>query len=691
MKILLITVRITLTFFIGNVNAQNPDSGSTELKVLARTSADSIVLRWAPMQTSAWLQGNKFGYTIERYVLVRNNRVLTRPEKKVLTTNPIRPLALDSWEPLVKQNKYAAIAAQSLYGSSFQLTTQGTDVFQILNKVKENEQRFSFALFSADMSAPVSIAMGLRFTDKDVKKGEKYLYRINCIPFESGYDTLKGSIFTELEKYELPKPIDFSGEFKGNLVSLTWDQSHHSGIYSAYSVERSADGKNFKPISEEPLVTLSPGKTETRYQYASDSLPDLTNEYQYRVRGFTPFGELGPPTDVVKGKGSIQVEGVPHIEDGRSENNRTINIRWDFPTEFNKGIKGFNLQRSKTPKNLITINKTLIASDQRVYEDVSPQQTNYYQVVAIGLNDQEFQSPVYYAQLIDSFPPSPPRDLKGTVNEQGLVKLSWAPNTESDIYGYRIYKGNYRNEEFSQITREPIAQTTYSDSVPLKTLNRQVHYQLMAIDRNQNYSGLSEVLTLELPDKVKPVSPVFLPVTSSRDGITLQWLPSSSDDVVQYDVYRKDGSQWMKISSVVHSTDSLFQFIDKESLEGTRFPFTVIAVDRSGLESEPASPISAAKIINPIKPPVTILEIEVDRNKKKVVLRWSYNQQGVDRYHVYRAKEGERLKLYSTILSPNTAFEDKYVTMNSNYTYRILASFGSGAKSELSEEIKVKY
>src|SRR6478735_5835347 len=109
MKRLLITIWIASTFFVKYTNAQNPGPGKTELKVLARTSIDSIVLRWAPMQTSAWLQGNKFGYTIERYVLVRNNKVLALPEKKVLTANPIKPLLLDSWEPLVKQNKYAAI------------------------------------------------------------------------------------------------------------------------------------------------------------------------------------------------------------------------------------------------------------------------------------------------------------------------------------------------------------------------------------------------------------------------------------------------------------------------------------------------------------------------------------------------------------------------------------------------------
>ena len=81
----------------------------------------------------------------------------------------------------------------------------------------------------------------------------------------------------------------------------------------------------------------------------------------------------------------------------------------------------------------------------------------------------------------------------------------------------------------------------------------------------------------------------------------------------------------------------------------------------------------------------------MDRTNKKVVLRWSYTQPGVERYQVYRAKEGEPLTLYSTVAGSNLVFEDKRLVMNSNYTYCLVALFASGAKSEFSKEVKVKY
>ena len=187
------------------------------------------------------------------------------------------------------------------------------------------------------------------------------------------------------------------------------------------------------------------------------------------------------------------------------------------------------------------------------------------------------------------------------------------------------------------------------------------------------------------------MSPIFLPTTSSRDGVTLEWLPSSSDDVSHYDVYRKEGPQWKKIAFVNHTSDSIFRFEDKQCSEGRSYAFTVIAVDRSGLESDPASPVSGGKTTSPVKPPVSMQEPEVDRTNKKVVLRWSYDPQGVERYQVYRAKDGDPLTLYSTVVGSNLVFEDTRLVMNSSYRYRLLALFASGAKSEFSKEVKVKY
>ena len=91
-----------------------------EIKVLARPYLDSITLRWAPKDLDAWIKGNRFGYTIERYTLIREKEVLSKPEKKIITSSLMMPRPLNEWEALVTRNKYAAIAAQALYGVTMQ-------------------------------------------------------------------------------------------------------------------------------------------------------------------------------------------------------------------------------------------------------------------------------------------------------------------------------------------------------------------------------------------------------------------------------------------------------------------------------------------------------------------------------------------------------------------------------------------
>ncbi|MEZ4946417.1 MAG: hypothetical protein R2804_12855 [Cyclobacteriaceae bacterium] len=667
------------------------DSAQNQIKVLARPSLDSIVLRWAPVNVDAWIQGSRDGYVVDRYTLVRDGQIVNPPEKKQLTGS-IRPWPEEQWERLVNQNKYGAIAAQALFGSEFELTTEGTDVFQIVNKVQENEMRYSFALYAADLSVPVSIALGLRITDKDIRQDEKYLYRILSI--HQG-DTIYGSIFQGPEEYELPKPLDFTATFEGSIVSLKWDQSYHRGIYTAYVVERSDDGQNFVPISEDAMVTLSnEDQPESRYQYASDSIPNSNKEFKYRVRGLTPFGELGPPSESISGKGTVMITDVPYIRSDESPDNEVINLHWEFPIESENGIKGFEVRRSISPRDRPTsIIKDIVAPSLRTYQDKAPEKNNYYQVVAIALSGEEFKSPLHLAQLIDSIPPAPPTGLTGKVREDGVVSFEWNPNTEPDIYGYRIYRSNNVRAEFSQITVEPIAGSTFIDSLSLKTLDRFIYYQVMAIDRSQNHSVLSEVLTLELPDQVPPVSPVFLPMTASKDEVVLQWLPSSSDDVVRYDVYNQlpNDKTWSKLQSIDHTTDSVFTCTILDLNEGQKMNFTVLAIDQAGLESEPAIPIRAARLISAVKPPVKVDEPEVDRTQKQILLKWNYDQKEVTRYQIYRAKEGEGVRLYKTIEGSAQYFVDKELMMNSVYSYQVVAVFSSGSRSAFSEKIVITY
>jgi uncharacterized protein len=662
---------------------------SEQIIVVGRVSSDSISLRWAPVNYKVWRSGNTSGYTIERYIITRNGMLLKAPEKIVLQSS-LKPRPQAQWENLVRIDKYAAVAAQALFGDRFEVDLSQSDVFTIVNKAQENQQRFAFALFSADMSLEVARASGLLYVDKQIIKGEKYLYRVAI----NAGDTLRGSIFIGTDEVaHLPEPQNFKADFKGRHVSLKWDKNNLR-TYTAYLLERSDDGRTFSRISDAPVVTMSPTDSEdTRHEYAIDSLDDLSKTYHYRVRGITPFGEAGPASQPVSGKSTREISQVPYITDVRSEQNISLVIEWDFPRMQNDALKGFVVERSATSSGKFSaITENLLSPETRMQQDSSPLQVNYYRVIAQGLDGNRYSSHAYFAQLVDSIPPASPTALQGHISDSGTVAIMWKPNREPDIYGYRIYKGYLQSDEFAQITSEPIQQQSYTDHVDLNTLNENVYYRVMAVDINQNHSPLSDLLKVALPDKVRPQPPAFLPVENNADGVMLKWTPGGSEDIVQYKVFRKNPgkSLWTHIKTIEGRADSLFKFLDETAAAGELNHYTVISIDDAGLESEPAEAVTGIRINRKLPPAIAWRRPSVNREENRIILSWNYQEPGTRSFKVFRSVDSNPYILLKVIPAHDKTFVDTMIP-GRHYKYRIMAVFREFQNSLMSEELQFQY
>lgn len=672
-----------------NAYSQSVDSVAQEyIAITARPEKGVITLRWAPLTYKVWQHGNQLGYRVERYIVSQNGRLLLEPRKKILWPS-MTPVPQDQWETIVKSNRYGAIAAQALFGDRFEVDLQRSDLFAIVDKVRENEQRFAFALFSADMSAEVAAASGLLFKDTTVVVGEKYLYRVII----NSADTLRGSIFIGPgDPYELPVPANLKAEFKDHFVFLKWDRAIGSP-YTAYLVERSEGESPFETISETPLVTVSPQENaDNRYEYATDSLSDVSRTYRYRIRGLTPFGEKGPAA-IVTGTSIPRVEQVPFIEAAESVNNNSIVIHWTFPETSNHAITGFFVERAPSPgQRYLSLTKEQLDAGTRRFEDLSPNQTNYYRVRAQGLDGAWYSSHDYFAQLIDSIPPTAPSGLKGTVDDMGKVRVTWEPNGDHDIFGYRVYKAFHSSEELTQVTQAPIQNSFFTDSVDLNTLNENLLYCVMAVDINQNHSSLSEPLKISVPDKIKPQPPVLLPTSARPDGIGISWIPGGSEDIVAYHVFRKargaDG--WVQIKTVEASGDSIYSCIDHDAPSGQATLYTVLSIDDAGLESEPAVPISAVRIEGTLRPAVKWKRPRMNREENEIRLSWDYAQQPIQSFRLFRSVNNGPALLFCSLTASESGYTD-IITPGRTYSYWIMAVFEGGNKSSLSEELKFVY
>jgi len=90
----------------------------------------------------------------------------------------------------------------------------------------------------------------------------------------------------------------------------------------------------------------------------------------------------------------------------------------------------------------------------------------------------------------DTFPPAAPKSLAAIAGE-GVISLIWEPNTEADLAGYLVLRGDAPGDTLRAITPEPVAATTYRDTTA-RAGTRYV-YVVVAVDRAtpQNVSAQS--------------------------------------------------------------------------------------------------------------------------------------------------------------------------------------------------------
>ena len=289
---------------------------------MAKASKTEIMIRWAPTDYSTWKQCNQYGYVIEKYTIVKNNQTLNKFEQSQAPIT-LLPKPLAAWETLATNNDYAAAIAQALYGEDFDVTMtnnkpNGTDpVSSMINETQKTDQRYTMAMYGADHSFEGAVLAGLAYKDGDVKKGEKYFYRIYAkVPAAiKKIDT--ATVFIGLADYKpLPKPSDILIQFGDKSAMLSWDFETYKEYYTSYLVERSADGgKNFTALSDKPATNLSntedkPGAGAITYL---DSLGNNDTVYHYRIAGVSLFGDNGPYSNTAMGKGKNLLYTTPGI------------------------------------------------------------------------------------------------------------------------------------------------------------------------------------------------------------------------------------------------------------------------------------------------------------------------------------------------------------------------------------------
>ena len=314
-------------------------SSQDRVAIIGKATFNKIKLRWAPSTPSVWFNANKYGYTLEKIVFMENGVLLDNPSKEIFS---IEPKPLIEWQELVDENDYAAIAAQAIYGESFDMDNQFSNpMIRTINQAKELENRYSFALYAADMSMKTAEWSGLYFEDEQVSNDYKYLYRLYNNSPNGSVDSDTVSILIGLDDFrELPAITNVQTEFRDRFVEIVW-KGLFQKEYTAYWVEKSMNGKDFERIHTAPLVFLE--SESQSFLYKADSLLDNHTTYYYRIIGVDPFGDVGPPSEVVSGNGKPNFLFAPKLESGVVDPiTGFVKLNWSFSNQGTNQLDHFS-------------------------------------------------------------------------------------------------------------------------------------------------------------------------------------------------------------------------------------------------------------------------------------------------------------------------------------------------------------
>lgn len=228
---------------------------------------------------------------------------------------------------------------------------------------------------------------------------------------------------------------------------ITWNSKLLDNYYTTYYLERSENGKTYNRVSETPIANVM----ESSRAFYNDVIEN-DKTYYYRLQGLSPFSQEGPYSDTIQGKGIAKLIYNPIITSAMPDDNRQVVVSWDFDEKGNDQLSSFELRRSDSDKGPFLPIVSNINPSQRatIYEKPLPE--NYLIIAAISKNRDETISYPHLLQMEDTIPPAIPQGLEGYVDTTGVVHLKWLANIDSDILGYRIYRGQTEGEELVPMT-----------------------------------------------------------------------------------------------------------------------------------------------------------------------------------------------------------------------------------------------
>ena len=320
-----------------------------------------------------------------------------------------------------------------------------------------------------------------------------------------------------------------SGAQRGNQVILVWPAPRrNAGSGSVQSIRQVDVYRVAEKLDAPAAMTeeefaaraiLVGSVTYEEIKKATDNLTytdvlELAGEparLRYAVRYVNAAGQRAAFSNFLMIEPAARVAEPPrNLKHDLSET--AVTISWDAPEQNIDGstpvnLLGYNVYRVNAAQNeagKTPINQGLVTSTQ--YQDTTFRFGERYSYIVrsvslgtLARQVESLNSAGVEAAPVDVYAPAAPIGLS-VAGSPGRLSLFFAPNSESDLAGYLIYRStdaNLPKNQWTLLTSALLTRTTFADENvdPGKTY----YYYVIAVDTTGNKSQPSEVVSETAP------------------------------------------------------------------------------------------------------------------------------------------------------------------------------------------------
>lgn len=460
-------------------------------------------------------------------------------------------------------------------------------------------------------------------------------------------------------------PTNLQTVSEESKITLTWEASVDCDI-NYYYVYRSENGSGDSYI----------GRT-TGTNFIDERIADGVT-YSYKLRTYDFSWNTREYSETVS---AVAINTTPpsvpqNVRSVFYSNHNSIYVYWSGTSDPDRAhykiVYG-------TASGEYTAEKTTTSTGSHIYglEGCTPY---YFAVQTVDLSGNESELSEETTTVFNGSSSIAMPSGFSSSSAESAINLTWEPNAECGIRGYKIYRSTTSGSGF-QLIGTIYNQTAFQDDSLAD--GTRYYYHIKAF----NYVGTTGPASAEVSevaiDTMVPQAPSYLYVGGGESYVDVSWNASSSPDVKEYIVYY--GTQDGEYGSYQTTTNRSYRIA---GLEGCQTYYVAVkAVDFSGHESPLSVEMSAATYL--LGTPVPPVSVSVTLDHAAAQIEWQPNVEcDIRNYYIYRSlTHGAGYQHVGS--ASGTTYRDSNIAGDTTYYYIVKAVDSQGLVSDGSIEVSI--